>query len=728
MTSKESTKGVEKEDDFSHNSTDSSHGETYDDISYASGVHDSGLPDGFIRVDENVCRALYKPLSAPKGAPMYMCLNKASCRTKYGGQDHSNLRCNPNTRAKPGIYKGIYGQTGKLTAAIADSLTTVGELDRARKKSLASDRALAASMEGRVKRLDDDPYSVSDVEADLTVEEAVPSKSSKDKDSQLLTLMSSLMDRLDILEQNTTTHQSRGRSKKANPSILRKNKGNDMEDTETVSSTARKHAASTRKARNKGSRYEEEEYDEGSVGYIGNDDEEAEDREDNEDTNDDSNTSPPRRLTKKKKAKKTSSRPRLYTIACGRGGTLAIGLYRAEWDEISFIVEGFPRAKFRKVPTEKEGISFIRKYLRVKEIGRPKWMKEGKIHYPSISRIRAYLGVDESSDESSSQSASDYSTDASPMPKKKRPSSSKHKKMGVDPSMGKDTELFGLDVKNVNTLEKGLSPHNLGKKTASLFLEQIDDMAAYPRHSSHKTQEALGDFVEAVTDLNHHQQGRRGGVRDTGWKSKSRNSLDLIKNGQDLDAALSYLMEEQHTIMETCSGDLESVLVNSQVDDETAISVVADSLALRIGRDTLHSYMSLLNHLSSICSTRGWDACKPQIRHHAEKIGLIRVRYRHRLQMICKLYIYLRDGQYKNWMSMKLQSAEISSLRSQLGRQGGDGGTQGYNCSHCKSSLHGGGKGSCPWKDKDSSEAKKAAASFMVRFASGAIDPPTPPS
>ena len=94
--------------------------------------------------------------------------------------------------------------------------------------------------------------------------------------------------------------------------------------------------------------------------------------------------------------------------------------------------------------------------------------------------------------------------------------------------------------------------------------------------------------------------------------------------------------------------------------------------------------------------------------------------------MICKMYIYLREGQNKNWMSLKLQSAEISSLRSQLGQQGEDGGTQGYNCSHCKSSLHGGGKGACPWKDKSSNEAKKSAAAFMVRMASGTVDPPKP--
>ena len=250
-------------------------------------------------------------------------------------------------------------------------------------------------------------------------------------------------------------------------------------------------------------------------------------------------------------------------------------------------------------------------------------------------------------------------------------------------------------------------------------------MIAYPRHSSHKTQESLGDFVEAVTDLSHHRQGQQGGVRDTGWKGKSRNTLDAVKNSHDLNAALSYLLEEQHTILETCQGDLESVLVNGQVEEDAASHVVANSLALRISRDSLHSYMNLLNHLSGINSTRGWDACGPHVRYHAEKLGLIRGKYRHRLQMVCRVYIYLRDGQTKNWMSLKLQSAEISSLRSQIGQQGHDaGGTQGYNCSHCKSALHGGGKGSCPWKDKSSSEAKKAAAAFMVRMASGEVDTP----
>ena len=78
-------------------------------------------------------------------------------------------------------------------------------------------------------------------------------------------------------------------------------------------------------------------------------------------------------------------------------------------------------------------------------------------------------------------------------------------------------------------LERGLSPTGLGKNTVSLFLEQIDDMTAYPRHNHHKTSESLGDFVEAVTDLNNQSQMWKGGTKDSGWKHKYRNALDNIK-------------------------------------------------------------------------------------------------------------------------------------------------------------------------------------------------------
>ena len=151
-----------------------------------------------------------------------------------------------------------------------------------------------------------------------------------------------------------------------------------------------------------------------------------------------------------------------------------------------------------------------------------------------------------------------------------------------------------------------------------------------------------------------------------------------------------------------------------------ATTVTTNSLAMRISRDSLHSYMSLLNHLSGVNNTRGWEACASQLKYHGEKLSLIRGKYRHRIQMVCRVYVYLRDGQSKNWMSLRLQQTEISNLRSQLSRPGVEA-AQGYSCSHCKSALHGGGRTSCPWINKSGTEAKKAANTFMARMADGTV-------
>ena len=159
-------------DILSKESIDSSHEEASDnDFSYGSDVQAPGLSDGFVRVHDNCCRVIYWPSKASKDSDKYICLNKSSCRSEYGGRDHSLLR--GGHRAEPGIYEGIYGQTGKLLAAKAESRTSDKALDRTREESRASDRAYAASVDGRNLGLDDDvvSYSISDAVADVTVKE-----------------------------------------------------------------------------------------------------------------------------------------------------------------------------------------------------------------------------------------------------------------------------------------------------------------------------------------------------------------------------------------------------------------------------------------------------------------------------------------------------------------------------------------------------------------------------
>ena len=768
MASKQA--GFEGEDpsNLDENLSYSSHeGEEYDAASYGSELQPPGLTHGFTMVHENCCRARYRPSTAPKSAPYNICLNKSTCRSLYGGTDHSILR--GGQRAESGVYEGVYSKGGKLLCAKAGTRTTVRAMELQANASRASDRAHAASL--NVCPSDPPPFSISAAEDQLTSEgdgEQILETSGANltaKDTMFLNLLSSLCQKVDSLGKKSEAGQDghgnqHDAQSRTNPSILRRSKEKGTKDNEAISSVAQRHDQATRtrtkaksKAKAKHTGYEDTSLDEGeeeSLNEFGSDEDtsivEVGDEGDRgwSDYDEDGfiDCRPvrkkgsrhrhlfdydDRRISKTNQRNRTSSRCRLYAIACGRGGVQTTGLYREEWDVVKCLVSGFSKAKFKKVKNESEGMQFIRRHFKHRNKRQPRWLERGQCHYPSISQIRCFLGLENvSEDESEGYNSETSDSDEGPRPKPKG-KGRRSAVIGLDPSVGKDSELFGVDLKNVNTLEKGLAPAKLGKHTVTLFLEQIDDVTAYPRHANHRNNDGLGDFVEAVADINQQHAGRKDGARDTGWKGKSRNALGAIKTSDELGAALSYLLEEQHTILETCHGDFESILLNAQVDEDTATDIVTNSLGMRIVRDTLHSYVSLLTHLAGISNTRGWSVCASQLNHHAEKLGLLRGKYRHRIQLMGKIYIYLRDGQSKNWMSLKLQHAEITSLRAQVQGSGETGGiVHGYGCSHCKSGLHGGGRTACPWKDKPSNEAKKAASNFMLRMSDGSVAAATP--
>lgn len=149
-------------------------------------------------------------------------------------------------------------------------------------------------------------------------------------------------------------------------------------------------------------------------------------------------------------------------------------------------------------------------------------------------------------------------------------------------------------------------------------------------------------------------------------------------------------------------------LLNTPIHEDTTTHVVANSLPLHRDRET------------DTLNTRRWEVCHAEIKHHAKKIGLIRWKYHHRIQMSSKIYIYLRDDQSKNWMSLRIQHIELTSLRSQMTMQegmGGARGSSGYTWSRWKRHLHGGGI-DYPLKDTTVVEARKKALDCLLKMAS----------
>lgn len=117
-------------------------------------------------------------------------------------------------------------------------------------------------------------------------------------------------------------------------------------------------------------------------------------------------------------------------------------------------------------------------------------------------------------------------------------------------------------------MEQGIVPSGLGKRTVHLFLEQIEDMSAYPCHHNAKSSEGVGELVQVVTAMSSHAQEKRGGSTDVGWKTKHCNSLTFIHSSKELNEALTYILEEQHTFLETCAGIMESILINAHVKEK----------------------------------------------------------------------------------------------------------------------------------------------------------------
>jgi len=199
----------------------------------------------------------------------------------------------------------------------------------------------------------------------------------------------------------------------------------------------------------------------------------------------------------------------IYAIAKGRGGSLATGLFSALWEDIEPFVLGYLKLRYRRVKTAEEGIAFISHFYKAKGVRWPRWTRGKSPYYSSIDfcddtweclRGRTLLVVlplilavaeatitvegkveDSSSDLEVEQIFSRTRSKGSCGEK------IKDTVVGVDSSMGKELEIFGVSLKNVDRLEQGLAPSGLGKRTVHLLLEQVEDMSAYPCHQNPKS-------------------------------------------------------------------------------------------------------------------------------------------------------------------------------------------------------------------------------------------------
>lgn len=396
-----------------------------------------------------------------------------------------------------------------------------------------------------------------------------------------------------------------------------------------------------------------------------------------------------------------------YAVVNGRHGVWNIF---KTWEEASEFVLGYPGALVEKFKTRGEAMAFL---------DRHKIRLDGKeVVSPSTEVL-----LDDGAPKPKVTGEPDY---LPPMVL-----------IGPDPSAKKSDEVFGVDLGSEMDLRASLLPPNLPDGVSKGLANAMVDVIAIPGGFCGVSNEADGNEMallgEAMEELvNQGRSNTEGAAKaDLHWRSGKRTSLRQISGMDSLRKRIKVLLKMRDKVIKHTIIAVRNACKRAGWEDSARIEAWAHGGYLtRITRDALDYNLSLHQHLMGLLSSGApWDYVKMEQDHHVEELDLIRTTQDSRLQALCSLYAYLRDGQNKNWHSDELQykrnmdifarttgeSGSLGTPRDDLSSSGVPSG----HCEKCGTNLHSGGKEACPWNTMSTASAKKNANKFMRAMASG---------
>jgi hypothetical protein len=296
---------------------------------------------------------------------------------------------------------------------------------------------------------------------------------------------------------------------------------------------------------------------------------------------------------------------------------------------------------------------------------------------------------------------------------------------GADPSTGQKDLLYGLHANEDGSLMRSCSPPGLTTEGQVRLADQVLDAVALPGTSDGGTDETelhhISESLQAIAAGRSSTAGYPVGQRDSNYKSKRKTSICDIKTTSDLQDRLEDLEGGSEDILKYTEGNLKAVLINEGYDYEVATEYASLSPYLKISQVSLQNYISLHLHLLSIAVNEGYDEAKMELAHHCKKLRRIRERYHTRLQVMCHLYCYLRDQKRNRWQSLEIQKLRLDQARRSLAFTPADiapptESSSDYRCPHCRTSIHSGGKRTCPWRNLTVKKAISAAKTALVHI------------
>jgi hypothetical protein len=318
--------------------------------------------------------------------------------------------------------------------------------------------------------------------------------------------------------------------------------------------------------------------------------------------------------------------------------------------------------------------------------------------------------------------------------------------LGPDPSLKKEEELFEIDLGSEIELRESLCPPGLTREQAKSMADGMVDVVALPGGFTSGEDEVGGSDLAMMSSALEElvRQGRTENdittKSDLHWKAASRTALRTIKSRELLMRRCKMLSKGRDKVIKNTVRHNQNVLRRAGWTEPGLIKAWATSgYYARVVRDSMEAWIALHQHLLvlSLTDHMPWEYVQVEIDHHVEELEVIRNTHDSRLQALCGIYAYLRDGQAGSWHSTSLQykrNAQVFSQAATGGQDGTDGSMSDMSsvrlspfagCPHCGTNTHIGDKALCPWKTLSKTQARKKGSLVLRSMADGGAVPPS---
>lgn len=244
-----------------------------------------------------------------------------------------------------------------------------------------------------------------------------------------------------------------------------------------------------------------------------------------------------------------------------------------------------------------------------------------------------------------------------------RPAQLQHpRKTGPDSST-QPGEVFGVNINRFVEMDEIMLPLDTPQGEADDYYDCASDILALP--GGYKSWDRTDEDESMAAAMYAMAQGARQVHLHGRFGAKKNNALGQIKATTDLPEFIENVTETHESAEEVMTSQLTRQMFSAGHDQDSIEDYLTNGVLPRVVRDTYKYYLQFLTVLTGYVnkapSGQPWEDTVAHLllKHHAEKLGLIRETSATYRDMVLRNYTYLREQGRTNFWNEKLSRKAV---------------------------------------------------------------------